>query len=353
MTRGHGWRFLDIGRRLERSRQPDRPCCARRWLVGAHRGRCWIVEPLLEIADSSMTYRRRYYAQPQLAPALDLLLPTRPTRAASRFSWRPSPSTSCACRATPHAPSPTREERLIAQRSRVRWLRSSTSRPSPERRRRLDIDDAARIDGRRSDGAVRRDHLLLFQPRGAAGQLMATASRSRRRACTTTSSTRPQYDYGESVVVSHHVARLTPRGTAAPGASCSTSCRSHPAPAVTSTYEDYFGNPSRLRRPGCAQAASSSAPRSTVALTAPAIAGAAGYAAVGDAPRDRGCAAARRRSSSSSTRPSSRSQSIVEPMRAPSFHAGRPLLEARPRSDARASTTSSPTIPRPRPSRRR
>ena len=31
-------------------------------------------EPLLEIADSSMTYRRRYFAQPQLAPALDLLL---------------------------------------------------------------------------------------------------------------------------------------------------------------------------------------------------------------------------------------------------------------------------------------
>ena len=33
-----------------------------------------MLEPLLEIADSSMTYRRRYFARPQLAPVLDLLL---------------------------------------------------------------------------------------------------------------------------------------------------------------------------------------------------------------------------------------------------------------------------------------
>jgi uncharacterized alpha-E superfamily protein len=33
-----------------------------------------ILEPLLEIADSSMTHRRRYFAQPQLPTVLDLLL---------------------------------------------------------------------------------------------------------------------------------------------------------------------------------------------------------------------------------------------------------------------------------------
>ena len=80
MTRGHGWRFLNLGRRLERSQN----------LIGVLRGavgiaagtggrrgpevRLAIVEPLLEIADSSMTYRRRYYAQPRLAPALHLLI---------------------------------------------------------------------------------------------------------------------------------------------------------------------------------------------------------------------------------------------------------------------------------------
>jgi uncharacterized alpha-E superfamily protein len=33
-----------------------------------------VLAAILEIADSSMTYRRRYLSQPQLGPALDLLL---------------------------------------------------------------------------------------------------------------------------------------------------------------------------------------------------------------------------------------------------------------------------------------
>ena len=75
MTRGHGWRFLNLGRRLERS--VNLIGVLRGALAVAHgapRADDAIVEPLLEIADSSMTYRRRYYAQPRLAPALHLLL---------------------------------------------------------------------------------------------------------------------------------------------------------------------------------------------------------------------------------------------------------------------------------------
>jgi uncharacterized alpha-E superfamily protein len=71
MTRGHGWRFLDFGRRLERGAN----------LVGVVRAALSaeikteiVLEPLLEIADSAMTYRRRYFAQAQLASVLDLLL---------------------------------------------------------------------------------------------------------------------------------------------------------------------------------------------------------------------------------------------------------------------------------------
>ena len=50
-----------------------------------------------------------------------------------------------------------------------------------------------------------------------------------------------KYDYSESVVVAHHVARLKPRDLP------KQECLQHelaiaPAPAVTSTYEDYFGN---------------------------------------------------------------------------------------------------------------
>ena len=72
MTRSFGWRFLDMGRRIERGLQTAA-------LLGS------LVEAeepeddgslilLLEIADSFMTYRSRYLVTPQLAPVVDLLL---------------------------------------------------------------------------------------------------------------------------------------------------------------------------------------------------------------------------------------------------------------------------------------
>src|SRR3984893_2075321 len=71
MTRGPGWRFLGIGRRIERSIQ----------LVKLFRA---IIEPLgmegpllemlLEVADSSITYRARYFTTLQASPVLDLMM---------------------------------------------------------------------------------------------------------------------------------------------------------------------------------------------------------------------------------------------------------------------------------------
>lgn len=71
MTRGHGWRFLDLGRRLERA-------SSLLLLVGSTlkedpEGR-HLLRPLLDIADSAMTYRRRYFAHAQTNAVLDLLL---------------------------------------------------------------------------------------------------------------------------------------------------------------------------------------------------------------------------------------------------------------------------------------
>ena len=71
MTRGHGWRFLDLGRRLERA-------SALLLLVSGTlqedpEGR-YLLMPLLDIADSAMTYRRRYFAHAQTDAVLDLLL---------------------------------------------------------------------------------------------------------------------------------------------------------------------------------------------------------------------------------------------------------------------------------------
>jgi len=112
MTRGHGWRFLDIGRRLERATGMTR--LVHRALVAAP-GPAGMLEPLLEVADSAMTYRRRYFAEPQLPPVLDLLLADETNARALAFQLRAMAAHAAQLPHDPHAPSPTREQRLIDQ----------------------------------------------------------------------------------------------------------------------------------------------------------------------------------------------------------------------------------------------
>ena len=70
MTRGPAWRFLDTGRRLERAL--GMVALVRALVSPAGGGRA--LDLALELADSSMTYRARYFTTAQLAPVLDLLL---------------------------------------------------------------------------------------------------------------------------------------------------------------------------------------------------------------------------------------------------------------------------------------
>jgi uncharacterized alpha-E superfamily protein len=72
MTRGHGWRFLDMGRRLERALQLVSLLRAAFASGAEHEGA--LLETLLAVADSSMTYRRRYLAGLHPAAVADLLL---------------------------------------------------------------------------------------------------------------------------------------------------------------------------------------------------------------------------------------------------------------------------------------
>ncbi len=72
MTRGQGWRFLDMGRRLERSLKTLGLLRSTLTVIASPDGP--LLEALLEIADSAMTYRRRYMSRLQTAPVLDLLL---------------------------------------------------------------------------------------------------------------------------------------------------------------------------------------------------------------------------------------------------------------------------------------
>jgi uncharacterized alpha-E superfamily protein len=72
MTRGYGWRFLDMGRRLERLRAMIQ--LIQQLAVRGEPQDDGALELLLELADSTMTYRGRYQAAPQLPAVLDLLL---------------------------------------------------------------------------------------------------------------------------------------------------------------------------------------------------------------------------------------------------------------------------------------
>jgi uncharacterized circularly permuted ATP-grasp superfamily protein/uncharacterized alpha-E superfamily protein len=71
-TRGSGWLFMSIGRRLERAiystrqlREVTTPLAEQDWPL---------LECLLEVADSSMTYRTRYYTTLQPLAVLDVLM---------------------------------------------------------------------------------------------------------------------------------------------------------------------------------------------------------------------------------------------------------------------------------------
>jgi uncharacterized circularly permuted ATP-grasp superfamily protein/uncharacterized alpha-E superfamily protein len=72
ISRGLGWSFMTIGRRLERAiyltrqlREITKPLTEEDWPL---------LECLLEVADSSMTYRTRYYTTLQPLAVLDLLM---------------------------------------------------------------------------------------------------------------------------------------------------------------------------------------------------------------------------------------------------------------------------------------
>ncbi len=69
MTRNIGWRFLSIGRRIERLLQL---CTALQ--IATHEGRAHSLDWLLDLADSTGTYRSRYFVAPEWLPVLDLLV---------------------------------------------------------------------------------------------------------------------------------------------------------------------------------------------------------------------------------------------------------------------------------------
>ncbi len=72
MTRTQGWRFLDLGRRIERAWQTS--LLVNSAFSSALDDERALLAVILETADSAMTYRARYLATMQIVPVLDLLI---------------------------------------------------------------------------------------------------------------------------------------------------------------------------------------------------------------------------------------------------------------------------------------
>jgi len=133
-----------------------------------------------------------------------------------------------------------------------------------------------------------------------------------------------EYDYSESVVVAHHVARLKPRSLPHQDV-LNHELAIAPAPAVTSNYEDYFGNLVTVIAVQGAHKQFVVQARSTVALSAPAVPVAAETVAWEFAADRAQLPLDVVEFVFDST--ASRSQSIVEDYARQSFPAGRPVLE--------------------------
>ena len=100
MTRNKGWRFLDIGRRLERV--ADLSDLIRHALVKPHEDEGARLQTLLEIADRAMTYRSRYVFAPEPAPPCSTCCwPMKAIRIRWRSSYRPFISTPAGCATNP------------------------------------------------------------------------------------------------------------------------------------------------------------------------------------------------------------------------------------------------------------
>jgi uncharacterized circularly permuted ATP-grasp superfamily protein/uncharacterized alpha-E superfamily protein len=69
MTRSSGWRFLSIGRRLERLGHLSATL-----QVATHEGAAHGLDWLLDLTDSTGTYRSRYLVAPEWLPVLDILM---------------------------------------------------------------------------------------------------------------------------------------------------------------------------------------------------------------------------------------------------------------------------------------
>jgi uncharacterized circularly permuted ATP-grasp superfamily protein/uncharacterized alpha-E superfamily protein len=121
MTRGHAWRFLDMGSRLERAIASSRLIRSTLVKVGADEPS--LLEAILEIADSSLTYRRRYFTQLDTAAVVDLLLTDEANPRSVAYQVAAIEQHLCSLPQQSHHPHTSAHTQLILQlRTRLRLI---------------------------------------------------------------------------------------------------------------------------------------------------------------------------------------------------------------------------------------
>ncbi len=113
MSRGYGWRFLDMGRRLERAVFSCGLLRMGRDAVNGSSAALWDV--LLTITDTLVTYRRRYRSHIQEIPVLDLLLLDEGTPRSIAYQYARLQEHVTALPAKPRLPQRSAGERLVLE----------------------------------------------------------------------------------------------------------------------------------------------------------------------------------------------------------------------------------------------
>jgi len=112
MTRTFAWRFLDIGRRIERAQQTAFMLEA---MIGQkNETESELLGQVLELADSTMTYRSRYMASPRAALVIDLLVLDETNPRSIRFQLDKLEQHAAMLPHAPHQEALSVESRLVA-----------------------------------------------------------------------------------------------------------------------------------------------------------------------------------------------------------------------------------------------
>ena len=99
MSRDDGWRFLSLGRHLERLHSfPARSATSRR----SRRRPGPAARMAARVSDSLLTYRVRYMQQPEWEPVVDLMLVDERNPRSAQFRLTKLADTSACCRGRPH-----------------------------------------------------------------------------------------------------------------------------------------------------------------------------------------------------------------------------------------------------------